>query len=119
MSWDGYGGKSLEEWQEIWRQERLREDEMLVFYDHHDSPITGKALAEIFNLTPARVNLLIRRRREARERERMANELEQLKADTFTAMAERLWMDLGWLVMALENTKGTIGPMVGDRLKGQ
>lgn len=97
--WDG---KSKEEWVEIWRLERLREDEMLALYDEIGGAITKKALAAKFNLKPTRVGDLVRRHVEAAERQRMLVEIERLKADTFTAIAERLWMDLGWLAMELE-----------------
>jgi|HubBroStandDraft_6_1064221.scaffolds.fasta_scaffold94992_4 hypothetical protein len=104
--------KSDEEWEEIWRQERLREDEMLAFCDQVGGRITKKALAAKFNLKPTRVGLLIRRRDEARERARMLDEIERLKgerlkarATTFTAIAERLWMELGWLATELEKRR--------------
>ena len=104
--WDG---KSEAEWSEIWRLERLREDEMLACWDEVGGRITGKALAEKFNLKVGRVNRLIRARREARERERLWAELEQLRlkatANTFTSIAERLWMDLGWLATELEKRR--------------
>ena len=100
-----WGGKSDEEWQEIWRLERLREDEMLAFHDEVGGQITKKALAEKFNLRRGRVGILIRRRVEAQERHRMFVEIEQLKANTFTAIAERLWMDLGWLATELEKRR--------------
>jgi hypothetical protein len=108
-----WGGKSEEEWQEIWRQERLREDAMLAFHDEVGGRITKKALAAKFNLKPTRVGLLIRRREEARERARMLDEIERLKttahitarATTFTAIAERLWMELGWLATELEKRR--------------
>jgi hypothetical protein len=100
-----WGGKSDEEWEEIWRQERLREDEMLAFHDEVGGRITKKALAEKFNLTPTRVGLLVRRHVEALERARMLDEIERLKANTFTAIAERLWMDLGWLATELEKRR--------------
>jgi predicted HTH domain antitoxin len=48
---------------------------------------------------------LIRRRDEAQHRERIAVEIKRLKADTFTAIAERLWMDLGWLATELEKRR--------------
>lgn len=102
MSWNG---KSWEEWAEIWSQERLREDEMLAFHDEVGGQITKKALAEKFDLKPTRVSLLVRRHVEARERERMLVEIEQLKADTFAAIAERLWMELGWLAAELEKRR--------------
>jgi hypothetical protein len=95
----------LKEWEEIWRQERLREDEMLAFCDEVGDRITKKALAEKFNLKPTRVGHLIRRRDDARERQRMRDEIERLKANTFTAIAERLWMELGWLAMELEKRR--------------
>lgn len=101
--WDG---KSDEEWQEIWRLEQLREDEMLAFWDEVGGGITKKALAAKFNFKPTRVSHLIRRREDARERERMYDEIARLRlkanAGVFTAMAERLWMDLGWLAAELE-----------------
>ena len=108
--WDG---KSKEEWREIWRLERLREDEMLAFHDEVGGKITGKALAEKFNLSPSRVCKRLRRRREEQERGRMANERERLHAEierlkasaAFTAIAERLWMDLEWLATELESSK--------------
>jgi hypothetical protein len=100
--WDG---KSLKEWQEIKRQERLREDEMLAFHDEVGGRITKKALAEKFNLKPTRVGLLVRRHVEDQERERTLVEIEWLKADTFTAIAERLWMELGWLATELEKRR--------------
>jgi hypothetical protein len=107
-----WGEKSDEEWQEIWRQERLRADQMLAFHDEVGG-LTKKALAAKFNLKPTRVGLLIRRRDDAREdermrveRERMHAEIERLKAAAaFTAMAERLWMELGWLAMELEKRR--------------
>jgi len=106
-------GKSEEEWAEIWRQERLREDEMLAFYDEAPWRLTKKELAKKFNLRPTRVSLLTRRRDERRHRERMAAALEMM---SFTATAERLWMDLGWLATELEKranrpTGGMTGPM--------
>jgi hypothetical protein len=100
-----WGGKSEEEWQGIWRKERLREDEMLAFHDEVGGRITKKALAEKFNLKPTRVGLLVRRRVEARERERMLVEIERLEANTFTAIAERLWVELGWLATELEKRR--------------
>lgn len=107
---DWWSGKSRAEWEEIWRLERQREDAMLAFWDEVGGRITKKALAEKFNLTRTRTQLLIRRRLEARERERlrvererMHAEIERLKAAaTFTGIAERLWMTLGWLAMELE-----------------
>jgi hypothetical protein len=104
---------------EIWRQERLREDAMLAFWDEVGGRITKKALAAKFNLTPTRVSLLVRRHVEAQERKRMLAEIERLKtsahinarASTFTAIAERLWMDLGWLAMELE--KRRVGQVEG------
>ena len=111
MTW--LNGKSEEEWAEIWRQERLREDEMLAFYDEAPWRLTKKELAKKFNLRPTRVSLLTRRRDEQRHRERMAAALEMM---SFTATAERLWMDLGWLATELEKranrpTGGMTGPM--------
>lgn len=100
-----WGGKSEEEWSEIWHQERLRENEMLAFHDEVGGQITKKALAEKFNLKPTRVGLLVRHHVEAHERERMLVEIERLKADTFTAIAERLWMELGWLATELEKRR--------------
>ena len=108
--------KSRGEWLEIWRQERLREDEMLAFYDKvvaGGGRITKKALAEKFNLSRTRTQHLIRRHDEARERarmfderERMHAEIERLKAGaTFTGIAERLWMTLGWLATELEKKR--------------
>jgi hypothetical protein len=113
---DFWYGKSRAEWEEIWRLERLREDEMLAFYDEviaGGGRITKKALAEKFNLTRTRTQHLIRRRVEARERarmfderERMHAEIERLKeAPTFTGIAERLWMTLGWLAAELEKRR--------------
>ena len=99
------GGKSEAEWAEIWRREREREEEMLVFYDEVGGRITKKALAEKFNLKPTRVGLLVRRHVEACERGRMLVELERLRGDTFTAMAERLCLDLEWLATELERRK--------------
>jgi hypothetical protein len=99
-----WGGKSLEEWEETWRLERLREDEMLAFVDEVGG-LTQKALAAKFNLRPGRVSLLVRRHVEAQERERMLDEIKRLKANTFTAIAEKLWMDLGWLAMELEKRR--------------
>jgi hypothetical protein len=103
------GGKSDAEWEEIWRQERLREDKMLAFHDQVGDRMTKKALAEKFNLKPTRVGLLVRRHDEARERGRMIAELERLRlkatANTFTAIAERLWMELGWLATELEKRR--------------
>jgi uncharacterized protein (UPF0335 family) len=95
---------------EIWRQERLREDEMLAFYDQCKEPITRKALAEKFDLKATRVCLLVRRHVEYQERERLAvervhmeAELEGLKGGAaFTRLAEGLWMTLGWLAQELE-----------------
>lgn len=95
-------GKTNEEWLEIWRQERLRENEMLDFRDSFNGHITNKALAEKFNLKPTRVGLLIRREARAREEARMFDEIERLKANTFTAMAEKLWIELEWLATELE-----------------
>ena len=103
MSW--LEGKSREEWDEIWRRERLREDEMLDFWDEVGGEITGKALAEKFDLKVGRVNRLIRSRRESREREQLFVKIEQLEQETFTSLAERLWMDLGWLATELERRK--------------
>jgi hypothetical protein len=100
-------GKTDAEWREIWRLERLREDDMLVYHDEVGGQITGKALAEKFNLRVGRVRHLIRRRREDRERERLSAELEQFKTDSFTSIAERLWMDLGWLATELEKQAAT------------
>jgi|HubBroStandDraft_6_1064221.scaffolds.fasta_scaffold199721_3 hypothetical protein len=107
---DGWNGKSRAEWEEIWRLERLREHAMLAFWDEVGGRITKKALAEKFNLTPTRVGLLVRQVEARRERGRMLDEIERLKtsahiparASTFTAIAERLWMDLGWLATELE-----------------
>jgi hypothetical protein len=101
-----WGGKSDEEWEEIWRLERLREDEMLAFHDEVGGRITRKALAAKFDLKPTRVSHLVRRHVEARERARMLDEIERLKANTFTAIAERLWLDLGWLATELEKRRG-------------
>ena len=103
MSW--LEGKSREEWNEFWRRERLREDEMLDFWDEVGGNITGKALAEKFDLRVGRVNRLIRSRRESRERKHLFVKIEQLEQETFTSLAERLWMDLGWLAMELERRK--------------
>ena len=103
-----WGGKSEEEWREIWSQEWLREDEMLAFHDEVGGRITKKALAEKFNLKPTRVSLLVRRREEARERGRMQDEIARLKANTFTAIAERLWMELEWLATELEKRTGRL-----------
>lgn len=104
-----WGGKSEAEWEEIWRQERLREDKMLAFHDEVGDRMTKKALAAKFNLKPTRVGLLVRRRDEARERERMRVEIERLRlkatANSFTAVAERLWMVLGWLATELEKRR--------------
>lgn len=102
-----------EEWNEIWRQERLREDAMLAFHDEVGDRITRKALADKFDLKPTRVTLLIRRRREERKLAQLFAKIEQLetsqqisaKTSTFTAIAERLWMDLGWLAMELEKRR--------------
>jgi hypothetical protein len=111
--------ESEEEREEIWRLERLRVDEMLAFHDEVCGRITKKALAEKFNLRPGRVCLLIRRQNEARVRERLLEErelrnaeIERLKAAaTFTGLAERLWMTLGWLATALEERRGA---RIGD-----
>jgi hypothetical protein len=100
-----WGGKSQEEWDQIWRLERLREDEMLAFHDQVGGQITKKALAEKFDLKPTRVGLLIRRRDEAREREHTRVEIERLKANGFTEIAEQLWMTLGWLAAELEKRR--------------
>jgi hypothetical protein len=103
MNIEYWDGKSLEEWREIWRLELLREDEMLAFYDEVGGQITRKALAEKFNLRPARVGLLIRRRVDDRERMRIHAEIERFReAADFTGLAEKLWMTLGWLATALE-----------------
>lgn len=110
---DFWCGKSRAEWEEIWRLERLREDAMLAYYDEVGGRITKKALAEKFNLTRTRTQLLIRRLVEARERgrlrderDRMHAEIERLKASAaFTVMAERLWMTLGWLATELETRR--------------
>jgi hypothetical protein len=92
---------------EIWRQERVREDKMLAFSDGIDYPITNKALAEKFDLKPTRVGLLLHRRREARKLERMRAEIQQLReSNDFTAMAEKLWMELGWIADKLEQRRG-------------
>lgn len=107
--WD----KPEAEWAEIWRQERLREDEALAYWDQIGGAITKKSLAAKFNLKPTRLGLLIREREARRERARMLGEIERLKtsahinarASTFTAIAERLWMDLGWLAMELEKRR--------------
>jgi hypothetical protein len=107
VNWDG---KSEAEWQEIWAEERLREDAMLAFHDEVGDRMTKKALAAKFNLKPTRVSLLIRRRVEARERESMLAKIERLeelraKSSTFTSIAERLWMDLGWLATEIEKRR--------------
>jgi hypothetical protein len=102
-----WGGKSEEEWREIWRLERLREDQMLAFRDAVGGRITKKALAGKFDLKPTRVGNLVRRHVEAQERGRLFAEIEALKADSFTAMAERLWMELGWLAAELEKRRPT------------
>jgi hypothetical protein len=104
-----WGGKSGEEWREFWRLERLREDAMLAFHDEVGGRIAKKALAERFGLKPTRVGFLVRRREEARERERMLVGIKRLKADTFILMAERLWMDLGWLATELEKRRAASG----------
>ena len=120
---DFWYGKSRAEWEEIWRLERLREDEMLAFYDGvvaGGGRITKKALAEKFNLTRTRTQHLIRRRVEACERKRMFDERERMHAEierlkaaaAFTGIAERLWMTLGWLAMELE--KRRVGPAGGQ-----
>ena len=109
--WDG---KSAEEWEEIWRLERLREDQMLAFDDEIGGAITKKALAAKFGLKPTRVGLLIRRRAEARERAALLAKIERLettahitaRASAFTAICERLWMELGWLATELEKRRG-------------
>jgi hypothetical protein len=98
-------GKSDEEWLEIWRLERLREDEMLAFHDEVDGRITKKALAEKFNLKPTRVSLLINRHIEAQHRDRMAAEIKRLKAIGFVEIAEQLWTTLGWLATELEKRR--------------
>jgi hypothetical protein len=108
-----WGGKSEEEWDEFWRQERLREDAMLAFHDEIGGRITQKALAAKFGLKPTRVSLLIRRRTMAREREALLAKIERLettahipaRASTFTAVAERLWMELEWLATELEKRR--------------
>jgi hypothetical protein len=104
-----WGGKSDAEWQEIWRQERLREDAMLAFHDEIGGRMTKKALAAKFNLTPTRVSILVRRHVEALERGRMQAKIARLEENerlsAFAAIAERLWMDLGWLVMELEKRR--------------
>jgi hypothetical protein len=100
-----WGGKSEEEWREIWRQERLREDGMLAFYDEVGGRITRKALAGKFSLRPGRVGLLVRRHDEDRERERMLVEIRRLRANDFASTAERLWMELGWLATELEKRR--------------
>ena len=106
---DFWYGKSRGEWLEIWRLERLREDEMLAFHDEviaGGGRITKKALAEKFNLTRPRTQHLVRRHVEARERKRMHAEIERLKAGaTFTGIAERLWMTLGGLATELEKRR--------------
>jgi hypothetical protein len=107
--WDG----TREEIDEYFRQERAREDAMLAFWDEVGGRITKKALAAKFNLKPTRVGLLIRRREEAREREALHAKIERLeegahiaaRAGTFTAIAERLWMTLGWLATELEKRR--------------
>jgi uncharacterized protein (UPF0335 family) len=101
---DFWDGKSKEEWREIWRLERIREDEMLAFCDEVDS-ITHKALAEKFDLKPARVGWLIRRRDASRRSERLHLEIKRLKENDFTTMAEKLWMELGWLATELEKRR--------------
>jgi len=78
-----------EEWREIWRKERLREDKMLDFHDQVGDRMTKKALAAKFNLKPTRVSLLVRRHDEARERQRMLAEIEQLKA-ALQALVDKL-----------------------------
>jgi hypothetical protein len=87
---------------ETWRLERLREDEMLAFYDQIEGKMTRKALAEKFNLKTTRVCLLVRNHLAYQERGRLQDEIEQLKANTFVSLAERLWMTLGWLAQELE-----------------
>jgi len=82
---------------------------MLAFYDEIGGRITKKALAEKFNLKPTRVGLLVRRHVDAHERERMLDEIDRLKENTFTAIAERLWMDLGWLATEIEKRRVTLG----------
>ena len=104
--WDG----TTEEINEHFRQQWLREDQMLAFHDQVGGQMTKKALAAKFNLKPTRVSLLIRRRDDARERASMLAKIERLeelraKSSTFTSIAERLWMDLGWLAMELERRK--------------
>jgi hypothetical protein len=86
---------------------------MLAFHDEVGGRITKKALAAKFNLKPTRVGLLVRRHVDKQERGRMLDKIKRLettahitaRASTFTAIAERLWMDLGWLAMALEERK--------------
>jgi len=90
----------------VWRLERIREDEMLAFSDGVDYPITNKALAEKFDLRPGRVGILLRQRREARKLERMQTEIKQLREVNFTAMAEKLWMELEWIATKLEQRRG-------------
>jgi hypothetical protein len=94
-----------ERWLDIWREEQLREKEMLVFYDAVNGRITKKALAEKFNLRPVRVGLLVRRHEERLDHERMLAEIERLRANTFTSMAEKLWIELGWLRLELERRR--------------
>lgn len=81
---------------------------MLAFRDEVDYPITNKALSEKFDLKPTRVSLLIRRHKEASERERMHAEIKQLRenAADFTTMAEKLWMELEWIANKLEQRRG-------------
>jgi hypothetical protein len=106
-----YWSETEEQMLERWRLERLRENAMLAFHDEIGGGMTGKALALKFDLRPGRVCKLLRERRESREREALHVKIERLeagahiaaRAGTFTAIAERLWMDLGWLASSLEN----------------
>jgi len=102
-------GKTDAEWREIWRQERLREDDALAYYDEVGGQITGKALAQKFDLGVGRVNRLLRRRREGRERALLFDKIERFEqeraSNAFASVAERLWMDLGWLATELEKRR--------------
>jgi hypothetical protein len=98
---------------EEYRRQWAREDQALAFWDEVDGRITGKALAAKFNLKASRLCMLLRRHRERRERGRLLDKIERLeagahiaaRAGTFTAVAERLWMELGWLATELENRR--------------
>jgi hypothetical protein len=102
--WDG----TREEIDEYFRQQWEREAQLLAFFDEVGGRMTRKALAAKFNLKPGRVCMLVRRHVEQQERAQLHAKVERLEQErTFTSIAERLWMDLGWLATELEKRATT------------